>query len=709
MVNESRMSETKNGLISRLGNVLSHNLMLAMLAVSLIPLMIMCFSVYHYASTATTAQAASKLSTIRTLKAAQLSNYFQTIHSQVQTFSGNLMVVEAMKELSTTYKTALEQSEVDEKELGEMSNRLRTFYESEFARTYQESIGETPDVEQLIGILGPDSIYHQTQYIADNSHPLGKKLNLDASSKDTDYDRAHAKYHGPLREYANEFGYYDLFLIDHLTGDVVYSVGKEIDFATSLESGPYSETNFAKGYKQAKSANWKDMVAFVDYEHYVPSYGSPASFIASPIYEGREKVGVIVFQMPVDRIDAIINEDAELGSGTESYVIGPDSLLRNNLDELGGGMMVLRVDTSGEGSDADGNVFKTTNRLGEPALASSSEIVVHQSSGVGDREETWTLLTQTPLSEINAPTYSIYRFALTVLGVAALLIMLLSHLISRRFTTQTKRQKHLVDAIGENMMAMASASEELTSVSQQMSAAAEQTTAQVQVVSAASDHVSENTQNVSSGVENFSISVNEVARSASQAAEVANHAVDVAHTADESIQKLGESSKRIDEIVKVITSIAEQTNLLALNATIEAARAGEAGKGFAVVAGEVKELAKETSKATESIRASIEEIRSDTNRAVQAISDITGIVKTISDHENTIASAVEEQTSTTAEISRNLSEAAIGSSQIAQNMNQVAEAANGTAEGASNTQAAAQELARMASTLQRLIEDYRYQ
>ena len=260
-----------------------------------------------------------------------------------------------------------------------------------------------------------------------------------------------------------------------------------------------------------------------------------------------------------------------------------------------------------------------------------------------------------------------------------------------------------IAGIAQNAQALASSSEELTAVSHQMGANAQETSAQANVVSAASEQVSKNVQTVATGTEEMTASIKEIAKNANEAAKVANSAVKVAETTNNTISKLGESSAEIGKVIKVITSIAQQTNLLALNATIEAARAGEAGKGFAVVANEVKELAKETAKATEDISQKIEAIQGDTKGAVEAINTISQIIDQINDISNTIASAVEEQTATTNEISRNVGEAAKGSTEIAQNIVGVASAASSTSEGAADTQKAAAELTRMAADLQGLV------
>lgn len=265
-----------------------------------------------------------------------------------------------------------------------------------------------------------------------------------------------------------------------------------------------------------------------------------------------------------------------------------------------------------------------------------------------------------------------------------------------------------IKQMAEVATAVSSASEELTAVSKEMTENANQTAEQATSASASAEQVSTNATSVSIAVEQMNASIKEIAKNAALGAKVATQAVKTADSTNATITKLGQSSVEIGKVIKVITSIAQQTNLLALNATIEAARAGEAGRGFAVVASEVKELAKQTAKATEDISERIEAIQADTNSAVSAISQITGIINQINDLQNTIASAVEQQTATTNEISRNVAEAAKGSSDIAKNIGIVAVNAQSTTIGANNTSEAASELSRMAVELQKVIGNFQY-
>jgi methyl-accepting chemotaxis protein len=265
-----------------------------------------------------------------------------------------------------------------------------------------------------------------------------------------------------------------------------------------------------------------------------------------------------------------------------------------------------------------------------------------------------------------------------------------------------------MQAIDANSARLATSSHELAAVSTQIAGAAEETSSQSMVVSAAGEEVSTNVASVATAVEEMAASVQEIAQSTSEAARVAADAVHLAAQTNADITRLGESSQEIGNVVKVITAIAEQTNLLALNATIEAARAGESGKGFAVVANEVKELANETAKATEDISRRIAEIQTDTGRSVESIQQISDIIARISDYQNAIAGAVEEQAATTNEIGRSVSEAARGSQEIASNISGVASAAQSTADGVSTTQMAANDLGVVAGELAELVGQFKY-
>ena len=279
--------------------------------------------------------------------------------------------------------------------------------------------------------------------------------------------------------------------------------------------------------------------------------------------------------------------------------------------------------------------------------------------------------------------------------------------LGRNFNRFTDTLAGIVQSVRNTSNQVSVAAQKLTALSQVMAKNANETSTQANAVSVSAEEVNKGIQTVAIGTGEMSASIKEIARSVSEASKVAVSAVRVAEETNIKVTKLGESGAEIGNIIKVISSIAEQTNLLALNATIEAARAGEAGKGFAVVANEVKDLAKETAKATEDIKKKIEMIQTDTKGAVEAIAAIGEIINKISDIQSAIAAAVEEQTKTTNEISMNLADAAKGTSEIAQNVTHVARDTQGTSAAASDTQNAAAELSNMANQLQGIVGQFK--
>ena len=696
---------------------LTNPLLLALLGVSLIPMAFMGMTSYRSSSAALREQAFKQLDAINTVTAKSVERYFETMRQQLTVLAEGRTARESLGAFRDGMATILADDSVDDKALATARRGLESWYKVEFAAEYQRRTGDTVSLTPLCDSLDDASAFVQDLYIRRNEHPMGSKAALDAADDASAYTKAHALYHPFFRGICEQYGVYDVFLIDAASGKIIYSVAKEADFAASLREGPLAASSLGVAFQQAAASGRRDAIAFGQFARYLPSCNEPASFLAAPIIEGRQVVGVLAFQVPIDKADAIIGETAGMGRTGETYAIGADRLFRSNsrfTKELGAKTTIInpdfKVDTAAVRSALDEGKSGTAEAIDyqkKPSLVSWRPVTVHKDPSGSRGDVRWALISEVNTAEVFEPVNRLLKVGLAVFGLTSAAVLGISSLIARRLTRESVRQAALVGGIVDNTHALASSSEELTSVSQQMSAAAEETTAQANLVSAAAEQVSGNARTVSGSIDNLVASIHDIAKNAQDAATTARRAVEMASATSGTMAALGRSSTEIGAVIKVITSIAEQTNLLALNATIEAARAGEAGKGFAVVASEVKELARDTAKATEEIGGRIESMQADTQRAVAAISEIGKVIEQIDSLQTRIAAAVEEQSVTTSEISRNISEATTGSSEIAENIVQVAQAAQSTAEGAANTQVSSQELSRMAQALQRLVDEYK--
>jgi PAS domain S-box-containing protein len=276
-----------------------------------------------------------QLTSVREIKGQQIENYVGTISRQISTMSDNPAIVDAMSTLKSAFHRVSDYEQRTASPEADSHPKLLSYYRDEFFDRLRPNT-----VNKLQGVplsrffpTEPGSIKFQEKYISDNPNPTGMKHKLDSADNSL-YGGLHKKYHPALRNYLEKFGFYDIFLIDNETGHIVYSVFKEVDFATSLLTGPYRETNFARAFKAASQADDKDFVYLVDFEPYYPSYNAAASFIASPIFNGSQKVGVLVFQMPIDRINDIMTSNQDwknvgLGESGETYIVGDDFTMRN--------------------------------------------------------------------------------------------------------------------------------------------------------------------------------------------------------------------------------------------------------------------------------------------------------------------------------------------------------------------------------------------
>lgn len=265
-------------------------------------------------------------------KKQQVEEYFTTIEKQAVVLAQSRMLVDAMTAFKNGFQNYSEQQPANETT---KRNAIADYYQNQFAEEYKNrNNGETIDTSTMQRALQDQSLALQYHYIANNPDPLGSKGLMEQAGDGSSYSNTHALYHAPIKAFLDQFGYYDIFLVDDNSGDIVYSVFKELDFATSLVDGPYASSGIGQAFNKALALK-EGEAALLDFAAYLPSYNDSASFIATPVMEQGERIGVLIFQMPIDRINNMMtfNQDwqgANLGNTGEIYLIGNDNKLRSN-------------------------------------------------------------------------------------------------------------------------------------------------------------------------------------------------------------------------------------------------------------------------------------------------------------------------------------------------------------------------------------------
>jgi serine phosphatase RsbU (regulator of sigma subunit) len=288
---------------------------------------------YNEARTSMEEASFNELTAVREMKASQIEDYFQNIHDQILTFSEDPTIVSAMLQFRAGFHSVDDDLGITDESMGEINGRVDEYMNSEYLVRLDSNLDVPAILAEESSTVNNVRIL-QDFYIASNPNKVGSKHHLDYAKDSCLYNRTHKKFHPSIRSYLEKFGYYDIFLVDDKTGHIVYSVFKEVDYGTSLLTGPFQNTNIADAFRETNASNNVNSVHIEDFKSYHPSYNQPASFIASPIFSGGIRIGVLIFQMPIARINNIMTNNQQwskvgLGKSGETYIVGQDFTLRN--------------------------------------------------------------------------------------------------------------------------------------------------------------------------------------------------------------------------------------------------------------------------------------------------------------------------------------------------------------------------------------------
>lgn len=738
-------------------------------------------------------QSFESLETMGEFKEEQIEGYFNSISDQLLLFAESKLIKDAARDLPVAFHEFRSDNAMTDELLNAANQKLERYYVDQFSTKYAtETEGKDAGARTVLSRLDADAIALQSAYIADNANPLGSKHMLDRSPDLSKYSALHGEIHPFIRSYLERLGLYDVFIVDAETGQVLYTVFKELDFATSLTSGPYAQSNLAEAFRKARDGGPEES-HLVDYQPYYPSYEAPASFMAAPIMDGTRKLAVLIFQLPIEQLNTLMTNRTGLGETGELYLVGQDNLMRSDSfispDTHSVQASFRHPETGKVDTVATRAALNGTHSI-EIITAYHGAEVISAYHSLDIRGLKWALLGEKSVDEVRAPVKSLMIESSIAIIIAAIVIACLAYLlgttlarplqrtaaalrdiaegdgnlriripvnskdetgqVAHWFNTFADKLQRIIQQLAQQAEQLSTSAGDLTTLSAAMNesagqsqqesvsaaasareasnnidgvaAAVEEASASAGTIASGSEEVSINLNTIGAAVEEFSVNYRDVAQAASSVTRTVNDLAaaieeisaslkEVAHSTGDAaraterasgqaesatgiVGKLGTSAQSIGKVVEMIRGIAAQTNLLALNATIEAASAGEAGKGFAVVANEVKELAKQTASATEEIRTQVAVIQNDTSDAVTAIGRIAELIGEVNAISQSIASAVQQQSTTVNEVTSSVAHAAGTVGSLSDNIKQGAAGANEVARNVSEAVKGANEIAK---------------